>query len=505
MTSVGNKRIARNSMFLYIRTLMILLVELYASRLILIALGVEDYGIYNVVGGIVLMFRILGGAMTTASQRFIIFALGERNEQKLWRVFSTSVSLHLLIGVGIVILLEGAGGWFLNTQLNIPENRIYAAHWVLQCSIITFFFSVISVPYTSLIIAHEHMNAFAYIGILEAVLKIIAVFVLQFCGFDKLIFYAILMLGISILLRIVYSAYSHKCFPEAKNLKLIIDNDLYKQMLSFVGWNMWGNGSLILRNQGIDILLNVFFGVTVNAAKGISNQVQSGISQFITNFQTALVPQLTTAIAQKDHQRMQELLFKGSKFSFFLMAIIAVPILIMVDFILNIWLTKVPPYTGVFVQWIVIYLLWDTLSRCLINSILANGVIRNYQVTVGFLKLLVLPICWGILMLGGSPVTGVIVNVMMEILCLWVRLYYARKYLNINIWNYLYNVVLKCWLIFIMAIILPLLYFNWNLCNVYCLALLSLLSPSFCILYVGMTKKERIALKGILLKRISKN
>lgn len=429
-----------------------LAIGLYTSRVVLQVLGVEDYGIYNVVGGVVAMFSILYSTMSSASQRFITYALGEKDYDKLRRTFQTSVTLHVILGVFAALLIEILGIWLLYNKLNIPAGRNNAAEWVLHFSALATFIKVICIPYDSLIVAHEKMSAFAYVGIYEAVMKLLIVWMLLLFSYDKLILYALFIVLLQISLRIIYTAYSHKYFTESRGIRLHIDRGLFKEMFAFAGWNILGNGSLLLRNQGIDILSNIFFGVTVNAAKGVSRQVQAAVMTFVSNFQTAVKPQLTKAVAAKEYERVYTLIQQGSRFSFYLLALFSVPIIISADEILNIWLVKVPNWSVIFVQLTFIYLLLDVLSRFLIHAILATGNIRNYQLIVGGTKLFALPLAYVFFYIGFDPTAGIWVNIGLEIVCFSLRLWYNKRRLQFPAHKYLFDICLRCWIVFIIAL-----------------------------------------------------
>lgn len=488
---INNRRIAKNTLLLYVRSILLILISLYTSRVILQSLGVSDYGIYNVVGGVVTMFTMISTSMSTASQRFVTYALGEGDFEKLKKVFSTSITLHIIIGALLVLLIEFFGVWFLYTKLNIPAERLNVAFWVLQLSIATLFVNIISVPYNSLIIAHEKMSAFAYISILEAVLKLLTAFAVFWSPIDRLILYSILMFLTALLIRIIYTVYSQRKFEETRKVKLSIEHDLFKEMFSFAGWNLFGNGSLLLRNQGVDILLNLYFGVTVNAAKGICNQVQSAVYQFVSNFQTAVNPQLTMSVAQKDFDRTHSLISKGGRFSFYMLSMFAVPLIVAAPEVLSFWLVEVPEYTVIFIRWILIYLLLDTLSRFLITAVLAYGKIKIYQIIVGGTKLLTLPLVYVWLLLGGNPLTGILANIIIEIACLCQRLYFNSKYNGLSWHSYMFNTVLPCWSIFALAFVpsyLIRLYFSTN---IFMLIISSLLITTIVIGLLGLKKGER--------------
>lgn len=500
----NNKRIAKNTLFLYFRSIVILLINLYISRAILETMGVEDYGIYNVVGGVVALFSVIAGTLSSATQRFITFALGENDLSKLKQTFSNSVCLHIILGLAGVLFLEVCGIWFLNNQLEIPLNRMNSAHWVLQFSIIAFFVNMVSIPYNALIVAHEKMKAFAYIGILECVLKLLAVLSLFICPFDKLIAYGLYILLIAVVVCLIYTFYCHKNFDEAKKINLSIQPGIFKEMFAFAGWNFLGNGSLVLRNQGIDILLNMFFGVTVNAAKGLSNQVQHAVSLLVTNFQTAVKPQLTKAIAQNDRDRYLFLINQGTRFSFFMMLFITVPIMIAAPDILKIWLKTVPAWTVAFVRWTLVYLLIDTMSRFLIHAILSNGKIRNYEILVGGTKLLALPIAYVFLINSMSPLIGIWVNIGLEVICLLERLFYCKKLLDFPVGIFVRKVCLTSIAILILSIVLPAVVKYHFTQNMFVLIIVSCISTTLCIALMGMNSNERCLIKDKIVQFIQK-
>jgi O-antigen/teichoic acid export membrane protein len=415
---------------------------------------VSDYGVYNVVGGMVAMFSMLSGAMSSASQRFITFALGKKDLEHLCKVFNTSISLHVVLGFFLIVLLEGIGVWFLYNKLNIPSERLEIAFWVLQCSIVAFFIGIISVPFNAAIVAHEKMSAFAYIGIIDGILKLFIALLLLHAPIDRLLLYAFLLLLVTLLTFLIYFIYCRWNFVEARGIKWLIERQLFREMFNFAGWNLFGSGSLVLRNQGIDILLNLFYGVTVNAAKGVCNQIQAGVYQFVTNFQTAVVPQITKSVAQNNYERAHFLIMYGGRFSFYLLTLFAVPIIIVTHQLLSLWLVEVPQYTVEFVRWTMIYLLWDSLSRFLISSIFAYGRIKKYEIVVGGTKLFALPMAYVWLLLEGSAMVGVWVNIIIEMICLGQRLGFNAKYIGLSWRKYMLEVVIRCWITFSLAFIL---------------------------------------------------
>jgi O-antigen/teichoic acid export membrane protein len=377
-------------------------VRLYTSRIILNTLGVEDYGIYNVVGGIVIMLSFLNTAMSSGTTRFLSYELGKADFKKMARVFSMSLNIHAMIAVVIFILAETLGLWFLNTHLNIPPERMNAANWAYQFSILTFIISVLSIPYHALIIAHERMNVYAYVSIVEVSLQLFIVFMLQWFGVDKLKLYAVLVFVVSIVIRGIYGLYSNKNFKESK-YRFIWDKPLFRTLMSFAGWNLWGNAAGVLSGQGVNMLLNIFFGPAVNAARGIAYAVKAAVHNFVASFQQAMKPQIIKSYATNDLKYMHQLICQGAKYSFFLLFFLSLPILIETRIILQLWLKIVPEYTIIFTQLVIVNVLIDCFSGTLQTAAQASGRIKFYQMVIGGLLLLILPFSWMFLKFGYPP------------------------------------------------------------------------------------------------------
>lgn len=501
----NNKTIAKNTLFLYFRSIIILLITLYTSRIVLDVLGVEDYGVYNLVGGFVAMFSMISSTLASASQRFITYAMGENVKNKVHIVFSTSVTLHIIIAFFSVVLLEVLGIYFINNHLNIPVDRVDAAVWVLHFSLLALFFNIVSVPFNALIIAHERMNVFAYISLLEASLKLGIVYLLTIIAFDKLILYSAFITLVAVLIICIYIIYCRKQFAEARSFALHVDKPTFKEMLAFSGWNLLGNGSMVLRNQGVDMILNVFYGVTINAAKGVSNHVQTAVTMFVSNFVTALNPQLTKSIAAKDDGRRDFLIFNGARLSFFLYSLFIIPLLIVVPQVLAIWLVDVPEFTVEFVRWLLLYSLLDSLSRLLIVSILANGKIRNYQIVVGTIKLLAMPVSYIMLAyVYKSPLIGVWVNLLLEGICLAIRLGYMRKLLGFDILKYIKEVIGRCVVIFIIAFAMCCIFVHFVSDNLFVFVPVSVVVSGLIIFFFGIDHTVRSWLVSIVKSKIKK-
>lgn len=498
----NNKRIAKNTAFLYIRSIFIILVALYTTRITLEVLGEVNYGIYNIIGGMVALFSILGSTMVTASQRFITYALGKNNPEETEKVFNSCVTIHVIIAIVLLPILEILGLWLLYHKLSIPIERLPAAFWVLQCSILNLLANIILIPFTALIIAYEKMSAYAYISVIEVLLKLGGVLLLQFVFPDKLIAYSVILVVIAISVQTIYSVYSYHHFEEARKIKLKVEKGLFKEIFSFSGWNLLGTGSGMMRNQAIDILLNIYFGVIINAAKGICAQVQNAVTQFVTNFQTAVNPQLTKSIATQDYERNHVLIIQGGRFSFFLMSLFSVPLIMSCGGILKLWLKEVPDWTEAFIQWTMIYCLWDSISRFLINTILAIGKLRNYELLVGGTKLLCFPLVWIWLALGGSPLVGIWVNIGIEIVCMGERLWFNRKYTGFSPKIYLSRVVLPCWLCFLIALGAVWIFKYYLNDNIYVVIPISIVITLMVISLLGLNSTERKMAIDLIKKKL---
>jgi len=393
MVSENNKRIAKNTLFLYFRMLLTMGVSLYTARVVLATLGVADYGIYVVVGGMVAMLGFLKDSLTSGTQRFLTFELGKNDLIKLKNTFAAALNIHIFLAIVIFILGETIGLWFLTHKINIPAGREYAAMWVYQFSILTMFFSIIQVPYNASIIAHERMNVYAYVSIMDVLLKLLIVYFLSVSGHDKLITYAVLIFMVSVIILIIYQIYCRKQFGECR-FGLFYDKSLYASILSFSGWNMMGNGAVIGATQGVDILLNMFLGTAVNAARGLAVQVNNAITAFVNNFQTAVNPQIVKLYAGEKIDELQDLLFQNSKFSFCIMWILSLPVFLKLDTILNIWLVEVPEYTSLFCRLMLLQSMVYCLQRPLVMACHAVGKMRTFQLTTTPDLLLILPLSY---------------------------------------------------------------------------------------------------------------
>lgn len=492
-STINNKRIAKNTLLLYCRMLFLMAVSLYTSRVVLNALGVEDFGIYNVVGGIVAMFTVLSGSLSAAISRFITYELGKENQDNLNKIFSSAVTIQLGLAGIIILLAETIGLWFLNAKMNIPEIRMGAANWVFQFSILTFAINLISVPYNASIIAHEKMSAFAYISILEAVGKLTIAFFIVISPMDKLIFYSILMCLVAIIIRSTYGNYCKRHFNEC-TYHFIWDKKLLKQMFGFAGWNFIGAASAVLRDQGGNVVINLFCGPSVNAARGIAFQVNNAVNQFVTNFMTALNPQITKSYASGEKEYMMTLIFQGARLSFYMLLLLSLPILTNTHYILELWLKTVPEHTVYFVQLVLIFALSESIAQPLITAMLATGRIRNYQIIVGGLQMMNLPISYLLLQLGFFPEIVIIIAIGISQCCLAARLILLKGMIGISIRKYLQKVYFNIIAVSIAAVILPLISTNYieeSFINFIFISLIAIICTITSIYFIGCNHQER--------------
>lgn len=493
-TSDNNKRIAKNTLLLYVRMLFTMAVSLFTSRVILNTLGVEDYGINNVVGGIVTMFSVLSGSLSSSISRFITFELGKGNIERLKTIFSTGVNIQLGMSVLIIIIAEAVGIWFLNTKMNIPTDRMVAANWVFQCAILTFVLNLLSVPYNAAIIAHEKMSAFAYISVVEVSLKLIIVYMLMISPFDKLETYAVLLLLVGAVIRFIYGYYCKRHFEEC-TYHFVFDKPVLKEMTGFAGWNFLGNGAYMLNTQGVNILMNLYFGVAVNAVRGIATQVDAALKQFVNNFTTAVNPQITKSYAQGDLDYMHKLVCRSAKFSAFLMMFFAVPIILETNTILTIWLKTVPDYAVIFLQWIIISSFMDTvLANSLVTSMFATGKIKRYQIIVTTVGCLVFPLSWIAFKLGFEPQVGYILYFIIYTILLFVRLYLLKDMVKLPVMMYIREVLYKLAPIIVVGFSIPgilILAMDAGWLRLILVCLLSVLVTAASEYFIGLSNKEK--------------
>ncbi len=478
---------------LYVRMLFSMAVSLYTSRVVLNTLGVEDFGIYSVVGGVVSMFALISGSLNSATQRFITFELGKKQEKQLEKVFSLSLTNYLILGLGIVIIAETVGLWFLNNKMNIPPERMNAANWVFHGSLFAFVINLISTPYNATIIAYERMKVFSIISILETFLRLAIVLALVVIPFDKLKTYTILVVVVSLTIRTIYASYCRNHFPETR-YQFIWDKEMFNKIFFFAGWNFFGVGSGVLMKEGVSVVINIFFGVTINAARGVARQVETVVSAFVTNFMMALNPQITKSYAAGDGLAVNSFLFRGSKFSFFLIFFLSLPILAETHTILFLWLGQVPDYTVVFLRLSIIYIIINTLSGPLITAMLATGNIKKYQIIVGGLQFLNFPLAYLALRLGFKPQITYVVQIIIALLMLGARLFLLKGMIHFPSGIFVKEVLLKVFLIAICSSVFPFLIIRFmesGVLRFFISSITSVLVTTIFVFFIGLTPNER--------------
>lgn len=451
ISHINNKRIAKNTAALYFRTIFVMVVTLFTSRVILKALGVENYGIYQVVGGMVVMFQMISGALSAAISRFITFEIGKGNRDRLSVIFSTSVYVQLILSGIVLVLAEVVGIWFLQTQMQIPEGRLTAATWVLQFSLVSFCVSLLSVPYNACIIAHEHMKAFAYIGIFDALAKLGISYFVFISPIDKLVFYAALMMAEAVLVRYIYSRYCTKHFVETRKL-VKFDKQTFKEIFGFAGWSFITSINGHLNNQGVSMLVNVFFGVVFNASRGIATQVESAIVHFVSSFTTAIKPQIIKSYAAGDIRGMATLVYRGAKFSYFAMLAMMLPIICETDIILHTWLTVVPDQTVIFVKLSLIIGTFDCVRASTAAACYATGKMKKYAIILGIIGLLEFPLTWVFFALGAPIVTTYYLYIFVKTLVLIASIYLLQDMVGLKMINYVKKVLLPIFLVTIVSL-----------------------------------------------------
>ena len=490
----SNKSIAKNTMFMYFRMFFTMCVSLYTSRVVLATLGFSDYGIYNVVGGIIAMFGFLNGAMTNMTSRFITYCLGQKDYSRLNKVFSMAFFIHFCLALIVLLLAETIGLWFFYNKMVIPEDRMAAALIVYQLSIASTMMTIVIVPFTSTIIAHENLSVYAYISVVESILKLVVVYLLVLSSFDKLIFYAILIFIVQVLVFLFNLLYCHRNYIESK-IKRVWDKPMLKEMGTFTGWSMFGNFSFVFYTQGLNVLINMFNGPVVNAARGISVQVENAMAQFTTSIQTAINPQIIKSFSQDDRTRMKTLIFASSKYCFFLMLLLSLPVMLGADFILSLWLGNYPDHTINFLRLTLLCVLLDTLINPLYTANLATGKVAIYNKSLAILSLSFIPLTYLGIKLTHIPEVIFILNVIRNIIGVIVRMFIMRKQLNISFRDYAHAVVLRIVSVSCVSLFIPLTIYFYigaeTLLPFVITSLTTVLSILLTVYLIGLEKRER--------------
>lgn len=492
-SQINNQRIAKNTALLYARTLLVLLITLYTSRVILQVLGVEDYGVYQVVGGMVAMFAVISTALSSAISRFVTYEIGTGNRERLKKIFSTSIVIQIIISLVVLVVAEIIGVWFMNTHMQIPAGRETAAYWVLHCSLLTFVINLLSVPYNACIIAHEHMKTFAYVSIVEVLLKLGICFLIAYSPVDKLVSYAVLLTISALIIRFIYTLYCNRHFEESR-VKLLFDKGIFKEMFGFAGWSFFTNTMSIFNNQGVNMLINVFFGVTFNAARGIANQVEGAVAQFVNNFTVAINPQITKSYAARNMSGMHVLVCRGAKFSYYLMLMMVLPLFFEADCILHLWLTEVPSHAVLLVQLSLILGLFDSIGRSGFTACMATGRLKKYALVISSIGVLEFPLSWLAFKMGGAVEVSYYLYIIVKAAVLIARMFLLKDMVGLPVRMYIRDVFIPIILTTITAVIpsfLVALFLPASLVRLIVSIIIGAGVTGLTSLYVGMTRNER--------------
>lgn len=502
--SKDNKRIAKNTMYLYIRMLVTAVVGLLTSRIVLDALGATDYGINNIVGGVIVLFSFLNSALVSSTQRFLNFFLGKKDLNMVNTVFSLSMTTYIVLSVVILILGETIGLWFLNTYLNIPAERMWAARIVYQFTIVQFIVHMLCVPFNATILAYERMGFFACISLIDAIAKLLVVYLLYITTFDRLIVYSLLYTIIPIIIFYLYKIFCNKSFTTTK-YRRIWDGKLFKEMFSFSGWFTINGLSNVLSIQGLNIILNIFHGVTLNAAAGVASQVSSRIYAFASNFQAAFLPQIYKNYAANEKEKYNLLILRASKFSCFLFLILMIPITFTLDKILSLWLVEVPKYTCEFCQLILINQAIDSVNLPLFVAVDATGNIKNHRIVLSLLKMLNLPLAYMVLFIGMVPYSIWYVRIGITFLTGLYTFFYIKYTQNFPIHSFLKQVIFPIIIVVLLSIPIPMILNNfieafWF--NLITVGIASFVVTVFMVVCVGMKARERTVIFSMIENKI---
>lgn len=499
--TVNNTRIAKNTVLLYFRTLFVMFISLYTSRIILRILGVDDFGIYQVVGGIVAMFSIISGSISLSISRYITFEIGTGNKERLRQVFSTSVIIQILLAIIILIFSEYPALWFVDHKMTLPYDKIEATKWVFQFSLISFCINLISIPYNACIIAHERMRAFAYISIIEAVMKLVVCYLILISPFGKLVSYAALMTVTALIIRIIYSVYCSKNFAECRGA-FLFNKNLFHEMISFSGWSFFSNSGSVANLQGVTMLMNVYFGLAYNTARGLATQVETSILQFVNNFTTAINPQITKSYAAGQLQDTYRLVCRGAKFSCFAMYVMAIPLFFEMRTVLHLWLGKVPDHTVIFSQLSLVLGLFDCMGSSAFTACIATGKLKKYALVITSISWIEFCGTWILYKYGAPAVSTYYLYIIVKLLINIARMFLLKNMIGLPLRVYLQDVFKPVLIVGILSIIIPAFisyYLDESIIRIILTVVTAIVSVCICVYYLGLSINERT----IIARRIS--
>ena len=495
--SQKNKRLLKNTLFLYLRMLFVMGVSFFTSRVVLDKLGVVDYGIQNVVGGMASMFIFFRSSLSNASQRFFSIAIAKRDFESARKLFCQHQTIYFVLAILVVLLAETIGLWFVMNKLVIPPNRINAALWVYQFVLISLVLTLLSVVYDATLISHENMRIYSYVGIYEGVAKLMIAYLISIAPFDRLIFYAMLTMLVALSIRLFYGFYCKKKYSECQ-FYFLFDKQNVKETTAFISWNFIGTAVWAINNQGIDILLNLFFGPIVNAAKAVATQINSVVTNFTSNFFVSVQPQITKSFANNDYDYLMKLFYASSKYSFFLLWFLCLPIILHTDFLLGIWLKDVPEYASVFAKLILGYSLVNILTSPTWSVALASGSLKKYICIGSFVFLMSFPIAYFLLRNGMPPTAVLIANMVVRFIYVWVVLFIIREHIPLSIFTYCKTVLIPIILVVgcssSLCFILNKSMLDHKILNSCVFGMLNVMINSICVFFVGLNRSERLVL-----------
>lgn len=501
--SSANKRLTKNSFFLSIRMVIVLLITFYATRVILATLGVEDYGVYNVVCGFVSMFAFLNTSMSNGIQRFFNYEYGKNGEEGAVKVYNTALIIQAILAVIIFVVVESLGIWYINSKMVIPVNRMIAAQWIFQFALISFVFNIFQAPYTAAVMAHERMDFYAFVSIFDAVFKLLIVYTLPVLGGDFLFTYGFLWMFISIINWILYFIYTKHNFKEIRFIKGH-QKDLFKSMLSFSGWNMFGSFSGVMKEQGINLIINLFYGPVVNAARAVASQVNGGMESFVMNVTIPVRPQVVQSYAKGDIARTMNLTYGISKLSCFVFYIAALPIIVEIDYILQLWLgNNVPEHTSVFIVIILMTTMIANLNSAVSNVVHASGKMRKYQVTTGLIGIVSVPVAYIALKLGAKVEIALFITFLSKVIAQYFSLIILKGIVEYSLFDYCNKVLWPIFLVILLTFwvpILPKYFMQASLLRLLVISVTSVVFVCLSIYAIGLNSSEKQMIKQIACK-----
>lgn len=500
----SNTRIAKNTIFLYFRTFVTMAVALYTSRVVLAALGFEDFGIWSVVGGIVGMFLFIKESLSASVGRFLTFAIGKKDQQEINKAYSTSVIIHVGFALFIILLCETVGVWFLNEKLVIPDEKRWLAYWVFHTSILSSFVTISTVPFHSSLVSYERMNIYAYLGMWDAIAKLLIAYAVTVVENNRLLVYGFLILACTILNAIIVIAYVHKSFPKMR-FYIVRDKNMYRDVFSFSGWSIFGNIAHMTYTQGLNMIINMFFGPVVNAARAVSLQIEQSVRTFVTNFQTAANPQIVKNCAAEEWEAMHLLMIRSSKFSCYLLFLFALPIVLEIDTILAIWLKDVPEHSAAFCRIMFAVIMLETMSNSIMRGVSAYGDIKKYQIVVSFILLTILPISYLALSLGMGPESVFVVYFVVEVFACIARIWIAYEKIHLSIRRFVKEVILVSAYVMVIASILPFLlhiFLPQGILRFVIVLVVGFVTSCTCIYLFGLDTNEKAFVYEKIVRRI---